>query len=42
MLAKSTEANGWNEPGMDAYDNYDTGLLHNSAIRCERLHTIRT
>jgi hypothetical protein len=23
MLAKSAEANGWNEPGMDAYDNYD-------------------
>jgi len=23
MLAKSAEANGWNEPEMDAYDNYD-------------------
>jgi hypothetical protein len=22
-LARSAEANGWNEPGMDAYDNYD-------------------
>lgn len=23
LLAKSAEANGWNEPGMDDYDNYD-------------------
>ena len=23
MLAKSAEGNGWNEPEMDAYDNYD-------------------
>jgi hypothetical protein len=23
MLAHSAEANGWNEPGMDAYDRYD-------------------
>jgi hypothetical protein len=23
VLAKSAEANGWNEPGMDAYDKYD-------------------
>jgi hypothetical protein len=23
MLARSAEANGWNEPGMDAYDRYD-------------------
>jgi hypothetical protein len=23
LLAKSAEANGWNEPEMDAYDNYD-------------------
>ena len=23
MLAKSAEANGWNEAEMDAYDNYD-------------------
>ena len=22
-LARSAEANGWNEPEMDAYDNYD-------------------
>lgn len=22
-LAKSAEANGWNEPAMDAYDHYD-------------------
>ena len=22
-LAQSAEANGWNEPEMDAYDNYD-------------------
>ena len=23
MLAKLAEMNGWNEPQMDAYDNYD-------------------
>jgi hypothetical protein len=23
MLARSAEANGWNEPGMEEYDNYD-------------------
>jgi len=23
LLAKSAEANGWNEPGMDAYDRYE-------------------
>ena len=23
MLARSAEANGWNEPQMGAYDNYD-------------------
>jgi hypothetical protein len=23
LLAKSAEANGWNEPGMEAYDQYD-------------------
>ena len=23
LLAKSSEANGWDEPGMDAYDRYD-------------------
>lgn len=23
LLARSAEANGWNEPGMDAYDRYD-------------------
>ena len=23
QLAKSSEANGWNEPSMDAYDRYD-------------------
>jgi len=23
VLAHSAEANGWNEPGMDDYDNYD-------------------
>jgi hypothetical protein len=23
MLARSAEANGWEEPGMDAYDRYD-------------------
>jgi hypothetical protein len=23
LLAKSAEGNGWNEPEMDAYDNYD-------------------
>ena len=23
MLARSAEANGWSEPEMDAYDNYD-------------------
>lgn len=23
MLARSAEATGWNEPGMDAYDRYD-------------------
>jgi hypothetical protein len=22
MLARSMDANGWNEPGMDAYDSY--------------------
>jgi hypothetical protein len=22
MLARSFEANGWNEPGMEAYDSY--------------------
>jgi len=22
MLARSSEANGWDEPGMEAYDNY--------------------
>ena len=26
MLAKSAEANGWNEPEMDAYDHYDDEL----------------
>jgi hypothetical protein len=23
LLARSAETNGWNEPGMDAYDRYD-------------------
>lgn len=23
LLARSAEANGWNEPGMEAYDDYD-------------------
>ena len=23
LLARSAEANGWNEPGMDDYDHYD-------------------
>ena len=23
LLARSAEANGWNDPGMDAYDRYD-------------------
>ena len=23
LLARSAQANGWNEPGMEAYDNYD-------------------
>lgn len=23
LLARSAEANGWNEPEMDAYDHYD-------------------
>ncbi len=23
MLSKSAETNGWNEPGMEAYDHYD-------------------
>jgi hypothetical protein len=23
MLARSSAANGWDEPGMDAYDRYD-------------------
>ena len=23
MLAQSAEANGWNQPEMNAYDNYD-------------------
>ena len=23
VLARSAEANGWNEPGMDDYDRYD-------------------
>jgi hypothetical protein len=23
LLARSAEANGWDEPGMDAYDRYD-------------------
>jgi hypothetical protein len=23
LLAQSAEGNGWNEPGMDAYDRYD-------------------
>jgi hypothetical protein len=26
MLANSAEANGWNEPEMAAYDNYDERL----------------
>ena len=26
VLARSAEANGWNEPEMDAYDNYDERL----------------
>ena len=25
MLARSSSANGWDEPGMDAYDRYDEG-----------------
>lgn len=25
LLAKSFEANGWNEPGMEAYDSYPAG-----------------
>ena len=24
LLAHSAQANGWDEPGMDAYDRYDT------------------
>lgn len=24
MLARSSEANGWDEPGMEAYDSYPT------------------
>ena len=23
LLARSSKENGWDEPGMDAYDNYD-------------------
>jgi hypothetical protein len=30
MLARSAAANGWDEPGMDAYDRYDEEL----AKRC--------
>jgi hypothetical protein len=26
MLAKSAEMNGWNEPEMNAYDNYDEAI----------------
>ncbi len=26
LLARSAEGNGWNEPGMDAYDRYDEEL----------------
>jgi hypothetical protein len=26
MLARSAAANGWDEPGMDAYDRYDAML----------------
>lgn len=26
LLAHSAKANGWNEPGMDAYDRYDEEL----------------
>jgi hypothetical protein len=26
LLAKSAEANGWNEPEMDEYDNYEEEL----------------
>jgi hypothetical protein len=28
MLARSAEANGWDEPGMDAYDRYDEESAH--------------
>ena len=31
MLARSADENGWNEPEMDAYDNYDEEL----AKRCQ-------
>ena len=31
LLARSTAANGWDEPGMDAYDRYDEEL----AKRCQ-------
>ena len=30
VLARSAEANGWNEPGMDDYDQYDA----NRAKQC--------
>ena len=30
LLARSAEANGWNEPGMDDYDHYDA----NRAKQC--------
>jgi hypothetical protein len=26
LLARSAEANGWDEPGMEAYDRYDEEL----------------
>ena len=26
QLARSAQGNGWDEPGMDAYDRYDEGV----------------
>ena len=31
ILARSSDANGWNDPAMDAYDNYDEELKKRSS-----------
>jgi hypothetical protein len=31
LLAKSAEANGWNEPEMEAYDHYDEEVQTHSS-----------